>query len=215
MSRKKKLFTLIRGDHIHIGPEAKVLKAKDFSEALDAKEMLVKVKDDADQYIKDVTNESEKIKETAQREGFEEGFSKWSEQIAFLESVREDQLKMVIPVALSAAKKILGRESELSKDIILDIVSSNLKAVTQHKKIKIYVNRDELDALEKNKDNLKKMFEHLESLSLIERNDIEPGGCVIETEGGIINAQLENQWNILEQAFKKVTLSKIKEEAGA
>ena len=31
---------------------------------------------------------------------------------------------------------------------------------------------------------------------------IEPGGCIIETEAGIINAQLENQWRSLENAFE-------------
>jgi type III secretion protein L len=38
-------------------------------------------------------------------------------------------------------------------------------------------------------------------LSLRDRSDIQPGGCIIETEGGIINAQLENQWRVLENAL--------------
>ena len=48
---------------------------------------------------------------------------------------------------------------------------------------------------------IKKIFERLENLSIQERDDIEPGGCIIETEAGIINAQLENQWRSLEIAF--------------
>ena len=46
----------------------------------------------------------------------------------------------------------------------------------------------------------------LESFVIRERAGIQPGGCVIETEGGIINARLENQWRTLEKAFD--TLSK-------
>jgi type III secretion protein L len=64
------------------------------------------------------------------------------------------------------------------------------------------VHHDDLVELEKSKSKIKKMFEHLESLSLQERDDIEPGGCMIETEAGIINAQLENQWRALEAAFE-------------
>jgi type III secretion protein L len=56
--------------------------------------------------------------------------------------------------------------------------------------------------LEAAKSQIKKVFEHLESLSIQERSDIEPGGCMIETEAGIINAQLENQWRSLEIAFE-------------
>ena len=37
---------------------------------------------------------------------------------------------------------------------------------------------------------------------------MEPGGCLIETEAGIINAQLENQWRSLEAAFKAYTEKK-------
>jgi type III secretion protein L len=55
--------------------------------------------------------------------------------------------------------------------------------------------------LEQEKQEIKKIFEHLQSLSIQERDDVEPGGCIIETEAGIINAQLENQWRALESAF--------------
>ncbi|MBI3211529.1 MAG: HrpE/YscL family type III secretion apparatus protein, partial [Simkania negevensis] len=37
--------------------------------------------------------------------------------------------------------------------------------------------------------------------SLEDREDIAPGGCIIETEAGIINASLANQWQALEAAF--------------
>ena len=60
----------------------------------------------------------------------------------------------------------------------------------------------DLEPLEKERSKIKKIFEHLDSFSLQERADIEPGGCIIETEAGIINAQLENQWRALESAFE-------------
>lgn len=178
---------------------------------LSSEEMVEKVKEDANRYIQETVTESEKLKEAAEKAGFEEGFKKWAEQIAKLEEeidrVRKDMEKMVIPIALKAAKKIVGREIELSETAIVDIVASNLKAVAQHKKIKIYVNKADLEVLEAHKPQLKERFESLESLSLIERSDIKAGGCVIETEGGIINAQLENQWKILEQAFEAYSKS--------
>ena len=87
-------------------------------------------------------------------------------------------------------------------DRIVDIVMTSLKPVTQHRKITIYVNRADLEYVESAKPTLKKMFERLENLSIQERADIEPGGCIIETEAGIINAQLENQWRALETAFE-------------
>lgn len=201
-----KFFTLIHGDTVHRAPNKKVIPAHEFSTALDAVEVLEKVKQDAEKYKLEITSESEKLKEQAQKEGFEEGFKDWITHIAKLEeeiqASRKELEKMIIPVALKAAKKIVGREIELSEDVIVDIVANCLKSVSTHKKITIYVNRKELETLEASRPRLKQIFEGLETLSIRERADIQPGGCVIETEAGIINAQLDNQWRILETAFE-------------
>lgn len=202
----KKFFTLIHGGQIHVSPKSKIVAADDFSTLIDAIEVLEQVRIDAEEYKKEVVSEIEALKEQAQREGFEAGFKSWSEQIAKLEAeiikVRQDTEKVIIPVALKAAKKIVGREIELSETAIVDIIASNLKAVSQHKKITIYVNKKDLEIVEANKNRLKQLFETLEVLVIRDRADIKPGGCVIETEGGIINAQLDNQWRILEAAFE-------------
>jgi type III secretion protein L len=204
----KKFFSLIYGDTIHVAPGKKVLPAQSFSTLLEAFEVLERIQKDAEQYRLEVVKECEQLKEKAEKEGYEEGFKKWTEHLARLENeitlVHKETQQMIIPVALKAAEKMVGREIELSEDVIVDIVASNLKAVAQHKKITIYVNRKDLDTLEKNKPRLRELFESLESLSIRERNDIAPGGCVIETEIGIINAQLDHRWAILKRAFENL-----------
>lgn len=208
----KKFFSLIHGDSVHVAPKKKIVSAEDFSNLIDSLEVLDNVREDADKYKMEVAAESEILKEQAQKEGYEAGFKAWAEQVAKLEAeivkVRQDTEKLIIPVALKAAKKIVGREIELSETAIVDIIASNLKAVSQHKKITIYVNKKDLDIVEANKNRLKQLFETLEVLTVRDRADIKPGGCVIETEGGIINAQLENQWRILEAAFQGLMKSK-------
>lgn len=217
---KKKFFSLIHGDSIHIAPETKVIPAAEFSKALEAYEIVEAVKADALKYKQEVAEEVEKLKEQAQKEGFEEGFKKWMEHIAKVEEeiiqVRHETEKVALPVALKAAKKIVGRELEVSENAIVDIVSNSLKAVVTHKRITIYVNRKDLEALEKSRSDLKNLFENLEVLTLRERPDVAPGGCIIETEGGIINAQLENQWRIMENAFDKMMKQneKLREQNG-
>ena len=202
----KKFFSLIKENAIHIAPKTKILPAKDFSALLNAAEVLELVQKDAESFKIEEFEEIEKIKLQAEKDGFELGFKSWAQAIGVLEEeiarVRAEVGKMIAPVALKAAKKIIGREIELSEDAIVDIVANSLKSVAQHKKITIYVNKKDLESLEKNRQRLRDLFENVESLSLRERNDIESGGCVIETEGGIINAQLENQWRVLEKAFE-------------
>lgn len=204
----KKFFSLIHGEGIHIAPQTKVIPQSEIQTLLDAQGVMEQVKTDADKYRLEVAKECELLKEQAQREGFEEGYKKWIEQMAELENelerVRQELQKVLVPVALKAAKKIVGREIELSENTIVDIVSNCLKSVSTHKRVTIYVNKKDLEALEKNRPRLKDIFEGLEVLSLRERSDVSQGGCIIETEGGIINAQLENQWRALENALEVI-----------
>ena len=202
----KKFFTLIHGDQIRLTPKVKRIPADQVSTLQEASQVLEHIQQDAKKYRQQVTQDCEQIKEQAFKEGYEEGLKQWAEHlVAFekqLEIIQKEMQQFIIPLALKAAKKIVGREIELSEETIVDIVTSQLKAVAQHKKIMIYVNRKELESLEKNKLRLREVFEHLESLSIRPRDDIEPGGCIIETEIGIINAQMEHRWKILEKAFE-------------
>ncbi len=215
----KKFFSLIYGDKVHTAPKTKVIPADSFSILQDASQVLELIKQDAEKYRMQVVKESEQIKEHAEKEGYEEGFKKWAEHLVNLEKeiekVHQELQQLVIPVALKAAKKIVGKEIELSEDVIVDIVASNLKAVAQHKKVTIFVNKKDLDILDKNKPRLRDLFESLESLSIRPRDDVALGGCIIETEIGIINAQLEHRWRVLEKAFESLVKASPESEKGS
>ena len=199
-----KLFSLISGSDVR--PETKVVPAKDFSVLKSASEILKTVKAEAIVFQKEATLEAERVRELAHAEGFQEGLTSLNKHIFALDQelkqLREHIQKQILPLSLKAAKKIMGEELRLHPDRIVDIVLTSLKPVTQHRKIIIYVNRADLQVLEENKNKIRNIFEHLENLSIQERADIEQGGCMIETEAGIINAQLENQWRALESAFE-------------
>lgn len=121
-NKSKKILSLIAGSNIHIAPNTKVIASEEFSSLLDAQETLAKVKADAAKYRQEVAKECELLKEQAEKEGFEQGFQKWAEHIAKLEAeiiqVRKDVEKMIFPVALKAAKKIVEGRSKLRKILL-------------------------------------------------------------------------------------------------
>lgn len=204
----KKLFSLIYGSTIRQHGESKIVPSEDISKLLSAEEVLETVLSEAEKYRKSVITECEALKEQAQKEGFAEGYQQWTMQLAKLEeqiaNVGQEMQKLIIPVSLKAAKKIVSSELALQPAAIQEIVSSALKSVAQHKRIVIYVNKNDLEQLELNKGKIKQIFEGLESLSIRDRDDVEQGGCIIETEGGIINAQLKDRWRNLESAFESL-----------
>jgi type III secretion protein L len=201
-----KFFSLFSNKEVHIAPGRKAIPASEFSSLSDGNEILEIVKREAENYKKETALEAEKIKEQAFQEGFQEGLVSLNKHLLAvdreLKQIRDEIQKKILPLSLKAARKIIGEELRIHPDRIVDITLTSLKPVTQHRKIIIYVNKADLDMIEANRPKIKKIFEHLESLSIQERGDIEPGGCIIETEAGIINAQLENQWRALESAFE-------------
>lgn len=201
-----KFFSLIKKEGVHIAPEQKTIPAEEFSKLVEADALLKMAKEDKVAYCQDVAKECEILKEQAELAGFEEGLKRWNSQIELLDReikrVRQEVENSLVPLALTAVKKIIGRELETHRETVADIISTALKAVTQHKKIKIFVNPSDYDTVEKARPQLKSLFEHLESLIISPREDIAEGGCIIETEAGIINAQLESQLKALETAFK-------------
>jgi type III secretion protein L len=202
----RKFFSLISGKEVRIAAGKKVIPSQEFSILESASELLKTVKAESLVYKQEMAIEAELTKESAFQEGFQEGLISLNKHLFALDQelkvLRDEVQKNILPLALKAAKKIIGEELRLHPDRIVDIVLTSLKPVTQHRKIVIYVNKIDLDMLEANRNKIKSIFEHLDSLSIQERDDVEPGGCMIETEAGIINAQLENQWRALEAAFE-------------
>lgn len=205
----KKIFTLLNGAGVHIEPNTKIIPANVLARTLSAAEVLETIQQQIDAYKQQAIEECELLKQQAQQEGFEQGFAQWSQQLAHLEheiaAVNRATEKMIIPVALKAAKKIVGREIELSETAVADIIASKLRTVKQSRQVVIHVSPQDLQNVETHRPQLMQVFERLESLSIRPNDELSRGSCIIETEIGIINAQLEKQWQILEQAFKSLS----------
>lgn len=212
------LFTILDTSAVLPPIEGKIIPSHAFGAVVQSQELLQQVVRKEEEYRKAVAQECEEIKAHAEKEGFEAGYAAWAEMVRTMEKevklVREELQKSVMPVALRAAKKIVASELETRPDAIVDIVMSTLKTVAQHKRIVVYVSKKEYASIEKGKNRIKAIFDELETLSLREREDIEPGGCIIETEGGIINARLEDRWKTIEAAFEALS-AYLKEEREA
>lgn len=203
---EKKYFSLLYGAKVEQAANTKVLSGDAFSDLLTSKELIEHIKEEAEQYRQEVITECETIKSDAEKAGFQHGYDAWVKQLKNLEDeialVHEEMQKLILPIALKAAKKIVAQEITTAPDTILNIVMSTVKSVAQNKKIILYVNKADFEVLDKNKGMVKDKFEQLESLSIRERDDVEQGGCIIETEAGIINAQIKERWLSLEAAFQ-------------
>jgi type III secretion protein L len=202
-----RFFSLIYQGEIHPSDDEKIIPREDFSTLMQAHEILEKAKEDAISFRKELEEEAAALKEKAKEEGFQKGLEQFNEKLAWfdreLKALRIELQNQVLPIALKAARKIVASELKTHPEVIVDIVIQALTPVLQSRQITILVNKADREALEAAKPHLKGILEQVESFSVLDRADISPGGCIIETEGGIINATIENQWRALEAAFER------------
>lgn len=199
------LFSYFSTAKISVEQGKKIISGKDLSSVLTAAEVLQKAEEDAKQYKEQVNTECEELRKKAQEEGFQKGLEEFNAHLLALEEEAKkmhlEMQKIIIPLALKAAKKIVTKEIELKPEVIVDIVIQAMAPAKESRNVKIIVNKSDVDALEKSRPKLKELFSQLQVLTIQESPDITPGGCKIETEAGMINATTENQWKALENAF--------------
>ncbi len=206
-----KFLSLIHEGDVHLAGDKKIVPASDFTTLVDAAEILDKAKEEAAGLKEETESACLQQKEEAIKAGYEEGLAQLNEQILSFDGekkrLRQELNKLIIPLALKAAKKIVAKELELHPETIVDIVLQTLNPVLADHYITIWVNKADKEILEKEKMSIKERLEKVESLLIKEREDVQPGGCLIETESGILNATIENQWRALEKAFDRYVKS--------
>lgn len=202
-----KWFSLVYQGDVHPSTDEKLLPGEEYAQLCTAKEIIDKAQEDVAQLFVETRKECEKLREEAKQAGFQEGLESFNVHILHmdqeLKKLRHTLQQMVLPLALKAAKKIVGRELETFPETIVDIVLQAMAPITESRKVIIYVNKADKEHLEKEKNRIKEILPQIETLSIQEKNDISPGGCIIQTESGMINATIENQWKALERAFEK------------
>jgi len=110
--------------------------------------------------------------------------------------------KEVISLAMGIAKKIVGHEVTVNKNVILNVLKQALKKTIDSDKIKIRVNPNDLQFLKTQKDQFAHLIDNMGSVSFKADETILKGGCLIETNSGDIDARIDKQIEAVDEAFK-------------
>lgn len=145
--------------------------------------------------------------EEKKKEAYQEALTIFNQHIfaldAEVKTLKIHLMKQVLPLALSAAKKIVAEQLTLHPDTIVAIIQKQLTQCASCKKVKIIVSKQDKQILDDHKPELKAMLDQVESFAIEEASHIDEGSCLIETEAGTINASIDLQWKALEKAFQR------------
>lgn len=177
----------------------------------------------ADRIIQEAENEADRIRdeaakvlaevegarETAKKEGFlegrDEGMAQATEIITKFESLKEEFYNKaepeIISLVMEIAEKVIGRMVQDHREAIVSIVKQAVDSALGDR-VTIRLNPEDHKKVQPQIKELQEGLDKSRRLVFKEDDSISAGGCVVETEVGMIDAQLETQLRAIRKALE-------------
>ena len=111
--------------------------------------------------------------------------------------------KHVVTLAIAVARRILGREVQTDKEIVIYSVREALKQVADKSSVIIKVNPDDFQNVISHRRELQEMDKNFPELDFMEDEKVSAGGCMIQTRTGMIDGRLDSQLEEIERNFTR------------
>lgn len=119
-----------------------------------------------------------------------DAIDRWErERAAMMLAARED----VIALAIEIARNVVHRRIEVDPSLVVDQVESALAMVARPTSLRIAVHPADRALVEEALPAIVVRFADAASIALVEREDVERGGCIVSTAGGEIDANISTQ----------------------
>ena len=110
--------------------------------------------------------------------------------------------KEVVELALAIARQVICQEVAFDRDIVVCVAREALAKVEDPGRIKIKMSPADLQFIQETRSQLSNMIENIDNVTLEAAENIQNGGCIIETDLGEIDARIEKQLQAVEESFR-------------
>lgn len=189
----------------------------------EARLIIAEAQEEADIIRGKVYEEAHQIREQAEKAGYEEGLNKaWEEmqkaraeaeierkeiieearriKLEIMHSVEED----IVKLAMAIAKKVIVAELKTNRESILEVIREAISFLDQPENVTLRFNPQDMKII-----NLlmkKGDFADIESealnMELKPDSRITPGGVIVESDKGMVDAQIETRISSIEEALE-------------
>jgi len=126
--------------------------------------------------------------------------SELGERDKYFKSLENDIYSAVI----SIAKKILDAEINTNANLIIDVIRKAISHISQRDGITIRVSKDDYEYVNSHLSDFNRHTDGAYSINIIEDKHIRMGGCLIETESTIVDAQIEKRYDKIFDLVDKI-----------
>jgi len=107
----------------------------------------------------------------------------------------------VIGISLMIARKIICEIAEKDREVVVNSAKEAIKRASDRAVLRIRVAPVDYDALNKKRSELLQCFDGIKSLLIEVDESVQPGGCLIETNQGDIDARIDSQFQVLKESL--------------
>lgn len=182
----------------------KLLKHQVLDAEEQARNIILEGREDGLNLIAIAKSEAESIRRRSYQEGRDIAERELLDNILAIKDIRSQTLQdieqEVLKLSVKIAEKIIGREISHNAETRGEIVLNALRQVRQQEMLTIRVNANDLPLVEQMREKID-VFGRAKYIDFVADQTVKDGGCVIESESGTIDARLETQLRILENAL--------------
>jgi type III secretion protein L len=183
-----------------------IVQADVFDAKLEADRLMADARAQADRELQAVRDEVERIRRRAEVEGRERGLAAVTELLvgarAAAARARANAESELRTLAVRIAEKILGRELQVDPGAVVDVVRAALKHAGEPRELLLRCAAEDLEALERGKPRLLERCRAAQVAVFRADPTVSRGGCIVETELGVIDARLSTQLDAIERALR-------------
>lgn len=205
--------------------QATSLEEKANSIIEDAKQMYLRIIDEANyeaqRILEEAQNEREAIHVMASEQGYQEGYhAGYAEGLSNADAIIEQATELkqqlddraermyreaeseFMSMVLDITRKVIGEELTQNPDVSLSLIKQALAKCAFKSKLTIRVSDEDFDYVNANKDKIIMLTEGINDLEVLCDKALSKGSCIVETTSGEINAGIDVQMNEIQKAFE-------------
>lgn len=160
--------------------------------------------------------EAENIKKSAFEEGYRKGLEQansdiedfrksFSEFMDAPKNVFEYLAPDILEISVDIAKKIIKKEVESDPQVLINTIIDVLKTVSKSEpKINIRVKPQAVQFIKDTLPNITYQYGIDAKINIVSDPSIEDGGCIFQTNNGIVDASVDTQLEIIKKALEGI-----------
>lgn len=172
----------------------------------EADELLEQARSEAVRLVAEADRQAEAVLQAARAEGFEAGRAEAAGLLAAAVLARDRALAGleggVVDLALEVARKLVGRQLEAAPQLAVELAAAALGRARGARAAVLRVAPTDLATLAEATGPLARLLGEGGGLRLEADEAIEPGGCVVESDLGRVDARLETGLRAIERALR-------------